>query len=150
MAEKVHAKHGRDHSPTGFDPIPGLTGGSSAPQFDIKVVADYDIVVVGDGQFIFAIPSDVNGMNLTSVAAYVTTVSSSGLPTVQIRNITQTADMLTTKITIDVSEFTSYTATTAAVIDTGNDDVATGDRIAVDVDVAGTGAAGLGVILGFS
>ena len=67
----------------------------------------------------------------------------------QIRNITQTADMLTTKITIDASEFTSYTAATAPVIDTGNDDVATGDLIAIDVDVAGTGAKGLGVILTF-
>ena len=53
--------------------------------------------------------------------------------------------MLTTKITIDASEFTSYTAAAAPVIDTGNDDVATGDLIAVDVDVAGTGAKGLGV-----
>ena len=67
---------------------------------------------------------------------------------IQIRNVTQTADMLSTRITIDASEFTSYTAA-AAVIDTGNDDVATGDLIAVDVDVAGTGAKGLGVILRF-
>ena len=58
--------------------------------------------------------------------------------------------MLTTKISIDASEFTSYTAAAAPVIDTGNDDVATGDLIAIDVDVAGTGAKGLGVILTFS
>lgn len=31
-----------------------------------------------------------------------------------------------------------------------NDGVATGDRIAIDVDAAGTGARGLGVILRFS
>ncbi len=149
--QKTDAHHGKDHIPGGADPIPNWpTGGSSNPQFDIKVLTDYQTLSTGDGQFVFAIPLDVNGMNLTSVAAYVTTVSSSGLPTIQIRNVTQTADMLSTKITIDASEFTSYTATTAAVIDTGNDDVATGDLIAVDVDVAGTGAKGLGVILGFS
>jgi hypothetical protein len=39
---------------------------------------------------------------------------------------------------------------TAAVINTDYDDVATGDLIAIDVDVAGTGAKGLGVILTFS
>lgn len=95
------------------------------------------------------IPAELNGMNLVDIEAYVTTVSSSGLPTVQIRNITQTADMLTTKVSIDASENTSLTAATAPVIDTGNDDVATGDLIAVDVDVSGTGAKGLGVVMSF-
>ena len=55
--------------------------------------------------------------------------------------------MLTTNITIDASEFTSYTAATAPVIDSSNKDVATGDLVAVDIDAAGTGAKGLGVIL---
>lgn len=118
-------------------------------QFDIKVISDTAVLATGDGQFIFAIPSDLNGTNLTSAQAYVTTVSSSGTPTVQIRNVTQTADMLSTKITIDVSEFTSYTAAVPSVVDTANDDVATGDLIAIDVDVAGTGAKGLGIILDF-
>jgi hypothetical protein len=88
-------------------------------------------------------------MNLTGAHAFVTTVSSSGLPTVQIRNVTDAVDMLSTKVSIDASEFTSYSAATAPVIDTSKDDVATGDLIAVDVDVAGTGAKGLGVILTF-
>ncbi len=57
--------------------------------------------------------------------------------------------MLSTSITIDASEFTSYSAATAPVINTSFDDVATGDRIAIDVDVAGTGTKGLGVILRF-
>ena len=116
----------------------------------IKVIADTATLATGDGQAIFCIPASLGGCDLTAAHAFVTTVSSSGLPTVQIRNITQTADMLTTKITIDASEFTSYTAATAPVIDTGNDDVATGDLIAIDVDVAGTGAKGLGVILTFT
>lgn len=117
---------------------------------EIKVLDDATTLTTGDGKIIFCIPASLGGCDLSAIAAFVTTVSSSGLPTVQIRNITQTADMLTTKVTIDASEFTSYTAATAAVIDTGNDDVATGDLIAVDVDVAGTGAKGLGVILTFT
>lgn len=125
-------------------------GAAAASVLELKVVDDLTALATGDGILTFAIPSALGGYNLTAVASYVTTVSSSGLPTVQIRNVTQTADMLSTRITIDVSEFTSYTATTPAVIDTANDDVATGDLIAVDVDVAGTGSKGLGVILTFA
>jgi len=117
---------------------------------EVKVFDDATVVTTGDGKAILAIPASMGGMDLIAAHAFVTTVSSSGLPTVQIRNITQTADMLTTKISIDASEFTSYTAATPPVVDTGNDDVATGDLIAVDVDVAGTGAKGLGVILTFT
>lgn len=135
----------------GLDSVPRYYSNGAWREFaalarwNIKVISDTKVVATGDGKIIHAVDSDMNGMNLVAVAAYVTTVSSSGAVTVQLRNITQTADMLSTKITIDASEFTSHTAATAAVIDTSNDDVATGDLIAVDVDGAGTGAKGLGV-----
>jgi hypothetical protein len=115
----------------------------------IKVFSDTATLATGDGRFIFACSDDMDGMDLVDADAYVTTVSSSGAPTVMIRNITQTADMLSTAITIDASEFTSYTAATPPVVNTATDDVAVGDRIAIDVDGAGTGAKGLGVILTF-
>lgn len=118
--------------------------------FEIKVVSDTETVTTGDGKIIFEIGPDLDGTNLVFVRAFVTTVSSSGTPTVQIRNVTQAADMLSTPITINVSQKSSRTASIAAVIDTANDDVADGDQIAVDVDVAGTGARGLGVILRFA
>jgi hypothetical protein len=128
----------------------GLAGSGYGKRIiQLKIMADATTVTTGDGKLIFCIPSDLNGWNLVDADAFVTTVSSSGAPTVQIRNITQTADMLSTLITIDANEFTSYTAATAPVIDTNNDDVATGDLIAIDVDGAGTGAKGLGVILVF-
>lgn len=117
---------------------------------EVKVFDDATALATGDGKLIFCVPASLGGCDLTAAHAFVTTVSSSGTPTVQIRNITQAADMLTTRITIDASEFTSYTAAAAPVIDTGNDDVATGDLIAIDVDVAGTGTKGLGVILTFT
>ena len=103
----------------------------------------------GDGQAYLVIPSDFNGMNLVDAQAAVSTVSSSGLPTIQIANVTDGVDMLSTKITIDANERTSYTAATPAVIDTTKDDVVTGDLLRIDVDVAGTGAKGLVVILTF-
>ncbi len=138
--------HGWTHVPAkqgGTDPLP------IRASYEMKVFSDTTVLTTGDGKFIFEIPADLDGMNLVDVRAFVTTVSSSGLPTVQIRNVTQAVDMLTTKITIDASEKSSRTAATAAVIDTSNDDVADGDQIAIDVDVAGTGAKGLGVILVF-
>jgi len=122
---------------------------SLGAHYEIKVVSDLIVVKTGDSQFVFAIPSDADFFDLVDAQAFVSTVSSSGKPTVQIRNITQAVDMLTTKITIDVSEFTSYSAAVPSVVDAANSDVATGDLIAVDVDVAGTGAKGLGVILVF-
>jgi hypothetical protein len=125
------------------------TAGGAARVVELKVIDDATVLTTGDGKVIFCIPQVLNGTNLTAAHAFVTTVSSSGLPTIQIRNVTDSVDMLTTRITVDASEFTSYTAATAAVVDGAHDDVATGDRIAVDVDVAGTGAKGLGVILTF-
>jgi hypothetical protein len=115
----------------------------------IKVFQDDEVIVVGDGAMIIGISDDLDGWKLVDADAYITTVSSSGTPTVQIRNVTGSADMLSTRITIDASEFTSYTAATPPVIGTSNT-VAKADRIAIDVDVAGTTAKGLGVWLEFA
>jgi len=115
-----------------------------------------DAITVGDSKAHAVIPSTMNGWNLVEVAAGVSTVSSSGIPTVQIHRsrrasaTTRTlADMLSTKLTIDASEFESSDAAAAAVIDTANDDVNTGDQIHVDIDVAGTGVKGLFVVMTF-
>jgi hypothetical protein len=123
---------------------------AAGKEMELKIVDDVTAVTTGDGKQIICIPFSMNGMNLTSAHAFVTTVSSSGTPTVQIRNVTDAVDMLSTRITIDANEFTSYTAAIPPVIDTTKDDVATGDLLAVDVDVAGTGTKGLGVILAFA
>lgn len=109
-------------------------------------------VVTGDGQAYFVIPPAFNGMNIVVVGAtLIGAASSSGTPTIQIargRQSTPTSaftytDVLSTRITIDASEYNSKDATTPPVIDTANDDLATGDLLRVDIDVAGTGAQGL-------
>jgi hypothetical protein len=128
----------------------GLKWAFQEKVLQLKIIDDTTTLTTGDAKLIFACDDSMNGLNLVDADAFVTTVSSSGLPTVQIRNVTDSVDMLSTKISIDASEFTSYTAATAPVIDGAHDDVATGDLISVDVDVAGTGAKGLGVILSFA
>lgn len=107
-------------------------------------------ITTGDGKAYYRVPSTLNGHTLTAVAAHVTTVSSSGIPTVQIANVTSGTDMLSTKLTIDVSEKDSATAAAAAVISGANDDVATADELRIDVDVAGSGAKGLIVEMQFN
>lgn len=106
---------------------------------------------VRDGQQHFLVPAHLVGLNLVGVRASVSTVSSSGVPTVQIRRkrAGSDVDMLSTKLTIDASEYCSSTAATPAVINTSNDDLAADDQIFIDVDVAGTGTKGLFVELVF-
>lgn len=103
---------------------------------------------VGDDAIRFRIPSSLNGWNISSVA--MSRKSGTGVLTVQIRNVTDAVDVLSTKLTIDTSETDTLTAATAAVIDTTKDDVATGDQFAIDVDVAGTSTLYAWVEIGFT
>jgi hypothetical protein len=100
------------------------------------------------------IPAGLNGMNLVSVTGSVGTgaagASSSGTPTFTVTNVTDTANMLSTALTIDATEYTSADATAAAVIDTTKDDVATDDLIKVACTVAGTGTTYATITLGFA
>lgn len=115
----------------------------------VKCILDDDDLETGDGIAHFTVPIEINGMNLISVGGHVYTVSSSGTPTFQIHNLTDTVDMLSTLITIDATEKDSSTATTAAVINTSHDDVVTGDEIRIDCDVIGTGTKGMEIRMGF-
>lgn len=119
----------------------------AASRFGIKEVSilvfdDSEDVATGDGagDLFWRVPSTCNGMNLVAVAAAVQTAGTTGTTDIQIHNVTQTADMLSTKITIDTGETDSSTAATAAVIDAANDDVATGDLLRIDVDAVSTTA----------
>jgi len=116
----------------------------------IQIQAGATDLATGDGQAYFIVPASLNGMNLVTVSGGVVTAGTTGTTDFQIHNVTQAADMLSTKLTIDSAETTSATAATAAVIDTANDDVATGDVIRIDVDAVSTTAPKGGFItLGF-
>ncbi len=130
----------------------GLAGSTIFGTRYMQVVGfDYTTdTATGDGAAYMHVPAGFNGMNLVEVHAEVITAGTTGTTDIQIANVTQAADMLSTKITIDSGETGSDTAAAAAVIDTANDDVATNDVLRVDVDaVSTTAAAGLIVTLGF-
>lgn len=108
-----------------------------------------DAITTGDGKAYLFIPAALNGYELVSASACVTTASSSGLPSVAVYNVTDSQDILSVNITIDSGEKTSYTAETASSVNSSYKTVATGDEIRIDIDGAGTGAKGLTVILVF-
>lgn len=150
------AYHGWTHrskSSGGTDPVP-LPG-----FYAIKVFADRGaldgnlpitsiVVSTGDGKFVWEIPTDLDHAKLTFVRAFVSVAGSSNL-IVQLHNITQAVDMLSTRVQIDAGDLSSRTSATPVVINTANSTVADGDQIRVDVDADGGDAEGLGVMVGF-
>lgn len=105
-------------------------------------------VAVADGKMAFTVPAFMNGMNLVDVVASVHTKGVTDTTDIQIRRRRAgvEADMLSTKITIADEYFASD-----EVIDTDNDDIATGDQIYRDVDAvhSGTAPKGLSLVLTF-
>jgi len=97
-------------------------------------------LTTGTAKVTFRVP---HGCTVTGVRASVNTVSSSGVPTVDINENGTT--ILSTKLTIDASEKTSVTAATAAVI--SDNQLADDSEITIDIDTAGTGTKGLKVII---
>lgn len=97
-----------------------------------------NVLATGTGLLKWRAP---HAMTVVGLRASLSTTSSSGIPTVDINETGTT--IISTKLTIDAGETTSTTAAAAAVIS----DAAIADdaEITFDIDVAGTGAAGLKV-----
>ena len=116
----------------------------------VKCVADGIAPSTGNGITHFTIPSTMNGKNLFSAQAHVYSVGTGGsITNVQIYNSTTGYDMLSTPITIDLSENDSSTAATAPVVGSNNG-VSTGDVIRIDVDAVATNTKGLEIRMVFS
>jgi hypothetical protein len=114
-------------------------------------IFDSDVnVAVGDGKKGYAIPAEWNGMNLIAATASVYTPGGTGNTTdIQIRRYRAgtPADMLSTLITLSVDEYTA----SDGIVNEGNDDIATGDVIFIDVDaICDVAPIGLFVTLVFS
>ncbi len=103
----------------------------------------------GDKKATFRVDQRLAGMNIVDVHAEVDTAGTTGTLDIQLRNVTQTADILSTKLTIDSGETGSDTAAAPAVINAAEDDLTLNDVIAIDVDVIHTTAAkGLLITIG--
>lgn len=140
--------HGWTHAPNGADAIEGA--------YEIKVFLDpghpaaegnpeLTDVAVGDGLFVWPVPRDIAGAYLREAEA---AVSTAGDVTVQIRNVTQAVDMLSTPVTISGGAFTSYSGT-PAVVSVDDSQVLLEDLLAIDVTAVSGTPQGLCVILNF-
>ncbi len=114
----------------------------------LKVFWHDEAVQTGNGKLYFTVPAYLNGGVISDFDIAVIGASSSGLVTVQMANCGANpaaagTDILSTRATIDVGEFNSMNAATQPVISSPN--LATGDVLRIDVDVAGTGTLGLDV-----
>jgi hypothetical protein len=118
-----------------------LAGSNLGIRYVAPVLAGWTTeATTGDGKFYIHVPAAFDGMNLVEVHAEVITAGTTGTLNLDIYNVTQAADMLSTNVTIDSGETGSDTAATPPVIDTANDDVAENDLIRIDIDAVHTTA----------
>jgi hypothetical protein len=120
-------------------------------EFEIKIVSDSSTVFTGDAQQYMLITHQLHNLDLVEVAGYVSGQSTSGAITAQIRNIITGFDLLSTPLTINANQYTSYAVgTTPAVVDPAHKTVSKGDLLRFDVDTAGANARGLGITVRFN
>lgn len=103
--------------------------------FIVAISDETTALTTGTAKVTFRMPY---ACTLTAVRASLTTASSSGLPTFNIKE--SGATVLSTNLSIDASEKTSTTAATAAVI--SDSAMADDAEITIDITVSGTGATG--------
>ena len=115
----------------------------------VKCVADTIGPSVGNGITHVIIPSTLDGKNLQSAQAHVYTAGTGSTTTVQLHNLTDGQDMLSTPITIDSGEKDSSTAATPSVVGSYGG-VSTADVIRIDVDVVASSTLGLEIRMVFN
>ena len=102
-----------------------------------SVVNSDTATAVADGKLGAAIPAGMNGMNLVDFTCSVADLNSaaSGATTVVLRRVRggTAAYMTSTGVTIDYNQYTA----SDEVIDTSNDDLATGDKLYVVIPTGG-------------
>lgn len=128
--------------------IANLEWRSSPGLIAIKLFSDTQTVAVGVRWILGVTEADqLAGKLLTAAGTYISTVSSSGLVTLQLENLTSGNPMLSTPLNIDAGEKFSDTAASQYVIDAGEAEIALHDEIAFDVTAAGAGAKGLSIVM---
>ena len=123
-------------------PNPDTLPPASASVYEFALSDETTAITTGAAKVTWRAP---HAMTITNLRASLTTVSSSGIPTMDVNRNGTT--LLSPKLTVDANEKTSVTAATAFGLADGT--VADDDEITFDIDVAGTGAKGLKVKIYF-
>ena len=131
--------------PTGAaSTVTGPTGPQGSSSMTIALSDESTAITTGTAKVTMRAPF---AMSITSIPrASVNTVSTSGLPTVDI-NVGGTSILGANKLSIDANEKTSTTAATPTTLASNPTSIADDAEITFDIDVAGTGAKGLKVVL---
>ena len=131
--------------------LAGAVGSAETGHVTFQVVfgSSGGALAAANDQGSFIIPGWMTGTwNLTTVHISVGTAGAAGSnkPSYQIHNVSDAANMLTTVVTLDLSETGSDTAAVAYAIDAANDDVTAYKRIRIDCTLmSDTVAQGFGV-----
>jgi hypothetical protein len=104
-------------------------------------------VATGDGTVAIPITAELNGMNIINVTAIVHDKGITGTTDIQVRRrrAGSDVDVLSTKVTIGDEYFAAD-----GVVNTSNDDLATGDALYVDVDAVHSGTPPNGLTVAIS
>lgn len=134
------------HNGTNWDVVAGM---ADLEVHGIALSDETTAITTGAGKASFSLPY---AFKLIGVYVTLNTVSSSGTPTFDFNEAGTTC--LSTKVVIDVSEFTGgsagYQGTAAAAAVISDADLAAFAQLTWDIDVAGTGAKGAkGFIVGY-
>lgn len=115
---------------------------AGAQPYDIIIALGDETTAITTGTSVVTIRAP-RAMTLTKVKASLSTASSSGLPTFNVKK--NGTSIFSTTLTIDATEKTSETAATAAVLSTTA--IAADDELTFDISTAGTGATGAKIVL---
>ena len=128
-----------------------FTGQTYFRVVSIKVMSDIDILTTGTGKVIWTVPSELNSYQIINVGASITsTGSTQPSAQIQITNLTTTFGILSTQITIDSGQTTSYASGTQPVINSLYKVISTGNQLSVDVNTAGINLKGLQINIAIS
>jgi len=131
----------------------GLAGSEFGKRnVQLTLLAKDTDAVVGEevGGYTYTVPSSLDGWKLVEAQASVRVAGTTGTLDLQVHNITQAVDMLSTVITVDSGAVSSYTAAASSVVNPANNSLTSGDQIRVDVEaIHTTPSKGLAVILTF-
>ena len=133
-------------------PFLGSGGGAGSAKtyvVEMRILGDNQPLATTIGLTFFTVPAEFDGLKLVGCAAATPAGVGTGQSQFNLANITSGHPLLTTDITIDSGQSTSYTAAVQPVIDSAHAQVSTGDILTIDIDSAGLGALGLAVILVF-
>lgn len=124
---------------SGFVTADALAGSNLGTRVvEVIVAGSGTAVTTGDGTDGVGITAELNGMDIVDVTAFVHDKGITGTTDIQIRRrrAGSDSDVLSTKVTLGDEFFASD-----GVINTSNDDLATGDMLYVDVDAIHSGTA---------